>query len=716
MITMCPDATLIRDQAAGKWRELLTRLGLTLPRTASQHGPCPTCGGKDRFRFDDQEGRGSWFCNQCLPHAGDGFDLLMNMRECDFPNALQLVATVLGQHAVSPARPPAPAKANALSLKSIWETTVSDTGRVAAYLRHRGLSCGVPASLRWHGSLEYWDADSSTLATYPAMVAAVVNLQGDLTGIHRTWLAQDGDGKAPVSVPKKSLGILTGSTIRLAPHKLGTPLIVSEGIETGLACQEATSWPGWACVSAAGLEAVQLPAEATDIYIAVDLDRSGAGERSAATLAHRLHLEGRTVHLVTPLGPLPAEGKSLDWLNVFVTDGRAAVHAAFDRATPMTKGCHDTHNAIPPYREGAPHESHFHPIAASALLAEPPEAIKWILDDYLPAGGLVLLAGKPKEGKTTLSYEIATKVAQGVPFLGRQTRQGAVLILALEEHARDVRIRLHHLGASTQDGVFVHTGPLAPTATALDEVMVFATEHGVTLILIDTLSAFWKIRDENDAAEMTKVVKPLLQLARESGACVLLIHHARKSEGSYGDEIRGSGALFAAVDVALIMKRHAVQTQRILQAQSRYVETPSELVLELRDSGYVALGDPASAGKAARVAQLTESLSQEWEEAATIAKRAGLSLREGHRLLTILVGEGKALQDGKGKKGSPYRFMKNAMHVPPPPYRHESNDTHADAMHVTHQAPCTHSNAGDGNEDGPEPEGRCTEEIVSDDH
>jgi hypothetical protein len=55
---------------------------------------------------------------------------------------------------------------------------------------------------------------------------------------------------------------------------------------------------------------------------------------------------------------------------------------------------------------------------------------------------------------------------------------------------------------------------------------------------------------------MTKAVKPLLQLARDSGACVLLIHHARKSEGQYGDEIRGSGALFALVDVAIVMKRH----------------------------------------------------------------------------------------------------------------------------------------------------------------
>jgi hypothetical protein len=90
------DATVIREKAIGRWREILLRLGLDLPATAKQHGPCPACGGKDRFRFDDQEGKGSWFCNQCLPQAGDGFDLVGNVRGCDFPQALQLVADALG--------------------------------------------------------------------------------------------------------------------------------------------------------------------------------------------------------------------------------------------------------------------------------------------------------------------------------------------------------------------------------------------------------------------------------------------------------------------------------------------------------------------------------------------------------------------------------------------------------------------------------------------
>lgn len=348
-------------------------------------------------------------------------------------------------------------------------------------------------------------------------------------------------------------------------------------------------------------------------------------------------------------------------------------------------------NSIHAYKTDPPHESHFHPVSADVLLSEPPEEVEWVLDEFFPAGGLVLLAGKPKEGKTTLSYEAAVKVAKGEVFLGRQTHKGGVLILAVEEHGRDVRMRLRNLGASGISGLFVHVGPLQPTTTTLSVITSFSKKEGIKLILVDTLSAFWRIENENDAAEMTKVVKPLLQLARDSGACVLLIHHARKSEGQFGDEIRGSGALFAAVDVALILKRHEVQTQRLLQAQSRYPETPSELVLELRETGYQALGDPASVSKVARLGKLAASLTDAWEEADFISKRAALSSREGYRLLNLLVGEGKALREGKGRKGSPYRF-KNAIHATPLSLGHESNCSKSDSIHAAPPPPCTNGN------------------------
>ena len=183
----------------------------------------------------------------------------------------------------------------------------------------------------------------------------------------------------------------------------------------------------------------------------------------------------------------------------------------------------------------------------------------------------------------------------------------------------------------------VHASQLSPTSNTFEEVKRYAREHDIKLILVDTLGVFWSVRDENDAAEVTKAIQPFLALARDTGACVLLIHHARKSEGSHGDEIRGSGALFAAVDVALIMKRHEVQSQWKLHALSRYSETPTELVLEHTESGYIALGDPAAVNRQAKCEKVKVALKEELQNAKTIAKLANVPGRDVYRLLQDLM-------------------------------------------------------------------------------
>ncbi len=87
---------LIREvttSAAGRWPDVLSLAGITVPGSPRQHSECPACGGTDRFRFDDG-GRGSHFCNQC--GAGDGLDLVAKVNHCDTTEAARLVADVLG--------------------------------------------------------------------------------------------------------------------------------------------------------------------------------------------------------------------------------------------------------------------------------------------------------------------------------------------------------------------------------------------------------------------------------------------------------------------------------------------------------------------------------------------------------------------------------------------------------------------------------------------
>ena len=83
----------VTNAAAGHWPELLAGIGIDVPRRG-KHGPCPACGGKDRFRLDDKEGRGTWICNQC--GNGDGLDLLVRVTGKSTKEAAELIAPLVG--------------------------------------------------------------------------------------------------------------------------------------------------------------------------------------------------------------------------------------------------------------------------------------------------------------------------------------------------------------------------------------------------------------------------------------------------------------------------------------------------------------------------------------------------------------------------------------------------------------------------------------------
>lgn len=79
--------------ACGHWPELLAGIGIDVPRRG-KHGPCPACGGRDRFRLDDKGGRGTWICNQC--GSGDGLDLVCRVLSTTPKAAAELLAPLVG--------------------------------------------------------------------------------------------------------------------------------------------------------------------------------------------------------------------------------------------------------------------------------------------------------------------------------------------------------------------------------------------------------------------------------------------------------------------------------------------------------------------------------------------------------------------------------------------------------------------------------------------
>lgn len=87
----------VKAEATGRWPAILRCLGVPAECLQRRAGPCPGCGGKDRFRFDDKGGSGSWFCNGAgTPQSGDGFDLLVHALGLTKGEALRAVAEHLG--------------------------------------------------------------------------------------------------------------------------------------------------------------------------------------------------------------------------------------------------------------------------------------------------------------------------------------------------------------------------------------------------------------------------------------------------------------------------------------------------------------------------------------------------------------------------------------------------------------------------------------------
>lgn len=287
---------------------------LTLALGGRWHGrygaaPCPVCQPERRR---DQN---------ALTVADGRSGLLAHCKKssCDFPD----VATAAGitPGAFAPPDPEAVSrreaerraelKRKAGQARKLWAEALPITGTVAeGYLRARGITCPLPATLRFHPAC--WHG--ATARRYPALVALVDGGEG--FAVHRTFLRADGTGKAPVEPAKAMLAATAGGAVRLA-HGPGR-LVVGEGIEStlsllsGLLDGPATVW---ATLSTSGMRGLHLPPQPGRLTVACDGDEPGRA--AAFALAERAHALGWAVGILDP-------GDGLDFNDVLTGKAVAA--------------------------------------------------------------------------------------------------------------------------------------------------------------------------------------------------------------------------------------------------------------------------------------------------------------------------------------------------------------------------------------------------------
>lgn len=299
----------VREIAAGKWPGLLLGFGLTERQLSGKHCPCPICGGSDRFRFDDKDGRGTYFCSHC--GAGDGVSLVMAFKGWDFRTAAREIEQAAGAIPAG-AMPKQKGEAEKVErLRRVWSEAkpLEEGDEAMRYLAGRGLSVEtMPGCLRLHPALPYFD-EGKEVGKFPAIVARVVAPDGAGLTLHRTYL-QNGK-KAPVHSPRKMMAgkPISGGAIRLSPATQW--LGVAEGIETALAASALFRCPVWSVVSANGIQAFEPPAGVKTLTIFSDNDSNFTGQAAAYAAARRLSQRGITVEVAIP----PLVGDWLDVLN-----------------------------------------------------------------------------------------------------------------------------------------------------------------------------------------------------------------------------------------------------------------------------------------------------------------------------------------------------------------------------------------------------------------
>ncbi len=311
-------------QACGHWPRILPALGVKVIK--NRHQSCPVCGGSDRFRFDDKEGRGTWFCNQC--GAGDGLKLVEKVFGVSASEAAGKVNAVTGS--LSPVAPEviaaaeagteADRKAAAALAAKLMEKTRTATGN--AYLSRKRFpdrECSMLTTTHKTGGVTFHAGDL-TVPLYDD-TGALVNLQLiNSDGLKRTL--KDGQVKG-------ACHIIEGQ------KQAGKRLWIAEGYATALTVHHLTGETVMVALSSVNLLSLASLARqkhpACQIVLAADRDLNGDGQTRAAAAANAS--EG-----IVALPPVFG-----DWNDAFEQKGEDATRKAiYDAIRPPAQSPFDT--------------------------------------------------------------------------------------------------------------------------------------------------------------------------------------------------------------------------------------------------------------------------------------------------------------------------------------------------------------------------------------
>ena len=221
-------------------------------------------------------------------------------------------------------------------IESVWRDSITLDGGLPQpllrYLKHRFILLRMNIlrngdSLRFHHSLPYYQEDDEgnnvLVGKFPAIIAAIKDLEGNIITLHRTYLTPTGY-KAKVESARKMMTVpadktVTGNAIQLGGQPVDGVLGVAEGLETALSVIKCYGIPTWSAVSATILANFEPPEGVHTLIIWADRDRSLTGQKVAQALKTKMEEKGINTYIMIPMRPIM--GKSVDWNNVLMKEG-----------------------------------------------------------------------------------------------------------------------------------------------------------------------------------------------------------------------------------------------------------------------------------------------------------------------------------------------------------------------------------------------------------
>lgn len=227
-------------------------------------------------------------------------------------------------------------------------------------------------------------------------------------------------------------------------------------------------------------------------------------------------------------------------------------------------------------------------IGAQTLMELPLPPTIWLVEELIATGSTIILASRPKIGKSWFVLQLGHCVANGIPFLGYKTTKAGVVYLALEDLLKRLQSRLWALTDESSDDLQLVIRAETLNNGLIEQMEALLTEDpSIKLFIVDTLQV---TRDQsadysyaNDYSDLRKYK----DFADKNNVCCLLVHHLRKANSQDDDmlDISGTSAISGAVDSMIVLKKkNRADSEAKLSIEGRDIEY-TELILD-RDNNW----------------------------------------------------------------------------------------------------------------------------------